>query len=150
MTRKQLGLIGSLTTVIVFAAVVSLSLRKSPSVTEPDINIGEKNDLFNAADPNFGKVLSTGCTACHSITKDGPIKVGPSLFGVVGRKIASRPEFPYSDALMRKRPKYWTIDELYQWLRDPAAYAPGTKMAFGGILDPQDRMDLIAYLATLK
>lgn len=108
------------------------------------------NDLLNAADPAMGALTFKGCAACHSNERNGPRMVGPPLFGIVGAPIASSPGYAYSDALLQFKHGYWTTDELYDWLKDPSAYAPGTTMTFDGLLDPQDRMDLIAYLITLK
>lgn len=117
---------------------------------QPQINIGKTNDMFDVADVKHGASISRACTACHSLEKGEPHKVGPNLFGVVGAKIARLNDFTYTDSLLAKKDDHWTIDNLDEWLRNPSDFAPGTKMAFGGLLDPQDRMDLIAYLATLK
>ena len=97
-----------------------------------------------------GQQLAKSCGACHSFHEGEARKVGPNLFGIVGARIASRSDFPYSEAMLALRDRIWTTDELYEWLRDPSDYAPGTKMSYGGLADPQDRMDLIAYLMTLK
>jgi cytochrome c len=117
-------------------------------------DIGESNDMLAAADANTGKTLFEGCSACHSVSEGTPqgepFKVGPSLFAVVGRKIASKDGYSYSEALKAMRGKTWTIDALNEWIRDPSSFIPGTKMSFSGLLDPQDRMDVIAYLMTLK
>lgn len=114
------------------------------------VDIGKTNDMFDVADVKHGATISRACTACHSLEKGEPHKVGPNLFGVVGAKIARLNDFTYTDSLLAKKDNHWTIDNLDEWLRNPSDFAPGTKMAFGGLLDPQDRMDLIAYLATLK
>lgn len=107
------------------------------------------NDMLAVADANAGEQYSKACAACHSFEKGGPDKVGPNLFGIVGRPMASREGFRYSEALLALKGEIWTTDALYDWLHDPAGFAPGTTMAIGGMLDPQDRMDLIAYLMTL-
>ena len=124
--------------------VWALSHREPPHVTFPI------SDMLKAADPKVGEELAVGCAACHSFQKNGPAKVGPNLFNIVGAPIARRSDYAYSDSLLALQGKHWTPDELYDWIRDPSAYAPGTKMSFVGMLDPQDRMDLIAYLMTLK
>lgn len=109
------------------------------------------NDMLNVADPKKGKTIAQLCMACHSFQASGaPGKVGPILYGVVGAPIAGRSDFEYSPALRALKGRTWTTDELYEWLRNPAGYAPGTRMMFNGLLDPQDRMDLIAYLMTLR
>jgi cytochrome c len=108
------------------------------------------NDMLNAADVESGRNVAHGCAACHTFVPDGPKKVGPTLFGVVGRPIAGLDGYEYSHALEAHAGKIWTTDELDAWIHDPSGYAPGTKMSFGGLLDPQDRWDLIAYLITLQ
>jgi cytochrome c len=85
------------------------------------------------------------CGACHSDTKGGPNQIGPQLWDVVGRPVASEAGFSYSDALKGKSGP-WTFDELFAWLKSPKAYAPGTKMTFAGLSKPEDRADVIAYL----
>lgn len=110
-----------------------------------------ENDMLKVADAKQGQEISHVCVACHSFKAAGePGKVGPILFGVVGAPIAGRSDFDYSPALRSLKGRTWTTDELYEWLRNPAGYAPGTRMMFNGLLDPQDRMDLIAYLMTLR
>lgn len=88
------------------------------------------------------------CVACHS-PKAGVNGVGPSLFGVVGRKAGTLPGYAYSDAL-----KTWgkdlTPEELDKWLTAPMKDVPGTKMIFPGLPDAAKRKEVIDYLATLK
>lgn len=110
----------------------------------------EINDMFKAANFSNGKRLFSYCIVCHAIKSNESNGRGPNLFGIVGAKQARKKNFNYSFALQKRKDKIWTVDELYLWLRDPQAYAPGTKMIFGGLADPQDRMDIIAYLMTLK
>lgn len=98
------------------------------------------------ADPAHGADVFKKCTACHSDQKGGPNQIGPQLWGVVGRPIASEAGFAYSDALKGKASGPWTFDELFAWLKSPKAWAPGTKMTFAGLSKPEDRADVIAYL----
>jgi cytochrome c len=75
---------------------------------------------------------------------------GPNLFGVVGRTVASAPDFEYSAALARlpaEGYRVWTEDALDGYLRSPEDFAPGTAMTFVGLPDPGERADVIAYLA---
>jgi cytochrome c len=111
---------------------------------------GEKNDMLAAASVYEGKKISLGCMGCHSFEKNGPTIIGPNLFGVYGAKQARRKNYEYSDALKKHQGSTWTVDNLSDWLSDPEEYAPGTKMGFSGLADPQERMDLIAYLMSLK
>jgi cytochrome c len=101
-----------------------------------------------AGDPDAGKVVAKKCMACHSI-EAGVNKVGPSLFGVVGRHSGSIDGFDYSPA-MKSFDKVWDEALLNTWLTDPRATVPGTKMIFPGLKEEKDRQDVIAFLATLK
>jgi cytochrome c len=113
-------------------------------------DIGIINDMLAAADVKKGQEIAHECEVCHSFEAGGPNRIGPNLFGIVGARIARRNDFEYSHALRQKQDLTWTIDHLDEWLKDPAAFVPENKMIFSGLLDPQDRMDLIAYLMTLK
>lgn len=106
--------------------------------------------MLAAASVKNGHDISLTCGVCHTFDKGGPDQTGPNLFGIVGAKHAHEKGFAYSDALRKMEKRLWTTDELDKWLKEPGSYAPGTKMAFGGLLDPQDRADVIAYLQTLK
>lgn len=89
------------------------------------------------------------CIACHSFEQGGANRIGPNLFGVVGRDIASAPGFSYSGAL-KALPGAWTPDTLDAFVTDPKAVAPGNKMGFAGESDAQARAAIIAYLTSLK
>jgi cytochrome c len=104
--------------------------------------------LLAQANPEKGASEAKKCAACHSEEKGGPIKIGPPLWGVVGREIASVEGFEYSDALRGKEGQ-WTYENIDQFIHGPKEWAPGTKMAFAGIKSPEDRADLLAYLRTL-
>jgi cytochrome c len=101
-----------------------------------------------AADVEAGKVAFKKCALCHT-TEPGKNKIGPSLFGIVGRKSASLDDFNYSEA-MKKFDHVWDADTLDTYLADPRTVVPGTKMIFPGIKDKTERDDVIAYLETLK
>jgi cytochrome c len=101
-----------------------------------------------AADVAAGKTVFWVCSICHS-AEAGKNKVGPSLFGVVGRKSASLPDYDYS-AAMRTFDKTWDAVTLDAFLADPRALVPGTKMIYRGLKNAEARANLIGYLATLK
>jgi cytochrome c len=101
-----------------------------------------------AADVEAGKTAFKKCALCHT-TEAGKNKIGPSLFGIVGRKSATLENFNYSDA-MKKFDHTWDEETLDTYLADPRATVPGTKMIFPGIKDKTERDDVIAYLETLK
>ena len=95
-----------------------------------------------------GKSVFNKCAICHSAAP-GKTVIGPTLFGIVGRPSASIAGFSYSDA-MKAANKTWDEATLSVYLTDPKALVPGTKMTFAGLPKPEDRANLIAYLATLK
>jgi cytochrome c len=100
------------------------------------------------ADLAKGETLIGQCKSCHNFEKGGGKKVGPDLYGIVGREIAAEEGFAYSAALKKLQAEKgkWTFQELDDWLENPKAYAPGTAMSFAGIRRPEQRGDLIAYL----
>jgi cytochrome c len=100
------------------------------------------------ADVEAGKADFKKCALCHT-TEAGKNKIGPSLFGVIGRKAASVENYNYSEA-MKKFDHTWDAQTLDTYLADPRATVPGTKMIFPGIKDEKERQDVIAYLETLK
>ena len=104
-----------------------------------------------SADPAQGEALTKqqGCVACHSFNEGGKAGIGPNLYGVVGGPHAHMVGYEYSAALKGKAGP-WTYDELYEWLKKPSAYAPGTKMSYAGLADPKKRADIIDYLHTLS
>ncbi len=101
-----------------------------------------------AGDATKGQQTFKQCALCHA-AEAGKTKIGPSLFGVVGRKAGTLPGFSYSDA-MKKFDKTWTPEELDTYLADPRKVVPGTKMVFVGLKKEDDRENVIAYLETLK
>jgi cytochrome c len=102
----------------------------------------------SAADVETGKAAFKKCALCHPI-EAGKNKIGPSLFGVVGRKAASLENFNYSEG-MKKFDHTWDEATLDTYLADPRTTVSGTKMIFPGIKDKTERDDVIAYLETLK
>lgn len=105
--------------------------------------------LMAKASADNGSKLAKVCTACHSLDKGGPNKVGPVLWGVFGRARGTAPGYDYSDAVKSKGGS-WDAEELNKFLAGPRNYIPGTKMGFAGFPKAQDRADVIKYLQTLK
>jgi cytochrome c len=99
-----------------------------------------------AADAEHGKQIFAACAACHT---EKPDALGPSLKGVVGRKSAALDDFRYSGP-MRRANLTWDEKTLHEFLTDPQAKVAGTRMPFGGLTDPKDVDDVVAYLGTLK
>ena len=125
------------------------------AVTEPSAAGGEAakkeeepiEKLLASASPEKGETAAKKCQACHTFNKGEPNRVGPNLYGVVGRDRASEAGFTYSDAMKAKGGK-WTIDELNKFLANPRGYIPGTKMSFAGLPRGSERADVIAFLNT--
>lgn len=104
-----------------------------------------------AADPQRGEVAFQRCYACHSVRPDETGLEGPNLFGVVGRAVASAPDFAYSNglkALPARGYTTWTKAALDAFLASPEDFAPGTAMTFVGMASAEERADVIAYLAS--
>ncbi len=103
--------------------------------------------MVAAADLEAGKKVFRKCGACHKV-EDGKNGAGPSLYGVVGRDIASVDGFKYSDALTAVEGE-WTVDTLSAWITNPRDFAAGNRMGFPGLKDEQDRADVIGYLQSV-
>ncbi len=104
----------------------------------------------SAGDPAKGKsVFASECALCHSNARNGPTILGPTLYGVVGRKAGTYPGFSYSSA-MKAAGFTWSDAQLAAFLPAPRNLVSGTKMPYGGLKNPVKMADLIAYLDTLK
>ncbi len=115
----------------------------APAPVEPVLG------LLAKADVSAGQQIAVKCQQCHDFTKGGPNKVGPNLFGIVGSHPAEVANYAFSDAMKARESKTWTYEELNAFLVAPKVDIPGTKMTFPGLVKPQDRADVIAYLRTL-
>lgn len=101
--------------------------------------------LLASADVGKGESAAKKCAACHTFGKGEPNRVGPNLYGVVGRPKGTEGGFAYSDAI-KKKGGNWTVDELNEFLHGPQKFIPGTKMSFAGLPRGTERADVIAYL----
>jgi cytochrome c len=102
-------------------------------------------ELLAKADPAAGEAISKKCAVCHSFGKGEAAKVGPNLYGVIGRPRASSPGFQYSEAL-KALGGNWTPQDIAVFIADPKSDVPGTKMTFVGLPKPEDRANVLAYL----
>lgn len=96
-----------------------------------------------------GKNVYKRCIVCHTDTKDGADGLGPNLFGIFGKKAASKPGYAYSAPLQAANIT-WTEANLIKWSAAPQKMVPGNKMFFAGITSKSQQADLAAYLASLK
>ncbi|GAA0783645.1 c-type cytochrome [Roseibium denhamense] len=99
-------------------------------------------------DPAAGEKVYRQCKSCHQVGDGAKHRIGPQLNGLFGRQAASHDDFRYSKALMRAGTGglEWHADTLDAFLENPKAIASGTRMSFRGLKNPQERLDLIAYL----
>lgn len=110
-------------------------------------------ELLQNADAEAGKAAFRPCAACHTPEQGGANRVGPNLWDVINRPIASHEGFSYSSG-MREFSQggsvVWDYDHISEFLKSPRNYVSGTSMAFAGIRNPQQEANLIAYLRTLS
>ena len=101
--------------------------------------------LMAMGDVVSGEKIFKKCAACHSINKGGKNNIGPALYNVVKRKVGGIADYKYSKALATYE-KNWTFEELNGFLKKPAKYIRGTKMAYAGLRKEKDRASVIKYL----
>jgi cytochrome c len=105
--------------------------------------------LLASADAARGQAAAKKCQACHDLSKGGPNKIGPNLYGVISRAKGSHEGFAYSSAMKGKGGE-WTFEDINHFITNPKAFVPGTIMAFAGISSPKERADVIKYLDSLS
>jgi cytochrome c2 len=98
----------------------------------------------NAA--NGKKIFARNCQNCHNAVKGGKHAIGPALWGVYGRKIATGQGFKYSGPLSSKKSQEWNVELLHKWIENPAGFAAGNSMAFAGLKSKEERDDVIRFL----
>lgn len=115
----------------------------------PQVSLGT---LLAGANVAQGEAAVRKCQSCHNFEEGAGNKQGPNLHGVAGRQIASVAGFSYGDALaaMGAAGDTWTYEHLDSFLTSPKDFAPKTKMNFGGVKDPEERANILAYLATIS
>jgi len=137
---------------LMIAALAGLSLSACGGDKTHDARLAKAGPnpslaaLMRVADPQIGDRKAASCKACHTFDAGGPDMAGPNLDGAYGQPMGrNRPGFGYSAALRDAGGK-WDDATLDAWLKNPQAVVPGTAMMFGGISDPLNRADVIAYL----
>ena len=124
-------------------------------IQENDLNTNsEKEEIIEKVDISallalgdlaHGEKVFKKCAACHLINKGGENKIGPALYGIIGRRVAAKEDYKYSKA-MAAYDKFWTFEEMNGYLKKPQRYIKGTKMAFAGLRKEKDRASVILYL----
>ena len=128
--------------------IESLTTVTSTTVSETNsenLQTGNIMALFASVSAAEGAKVFSKCKACHSITKGGGNKIGPALWGVLGRKAGSLTDYKYSKA-MASYGKSWTFEEMDGFLTKPKEWGKGTKMSYSGLKNTKDRAALILYM----
>ncbi len=111
-------------------------------------NAGQAIDIsaiLAMGDVDHGQNVFKKCSACHSLKKGGKNKIGPALYSVLGRDVATLTDYKYSKAFLAFG-KTWTFEEMNGFLTKPQAYIKGTKMAFAGLKKEKDRASVILFM----
>jgi cytochrome c len=130
---------------VVEIAEIAPAVDEAPEEEAPSIA-----ELLAMADADRGQAAARACQACHTFDQGGPHRVGPNLWDIVGQPIAHHDDYSYSDALQAMSGDTWTYEALDGFIRNPRGFAPGTKMAYGGMQRDDQRADLLAYLRSLS
>jgi cytochrome c len=126
---------------------VAVSEEAGGAAAAPDVP-PDWGTVLKTADPAAGAAVFEKCKSCHNADNGGANGTGPNLWGVVGRAPGSHTGFAYSDGMKAfgaKQP-IWDYQHIYEFVKGPQAYINGTKMSFVGLKQPQDRINVIAYL----
>ena len=105
--------------------------------------------LLSLGSVEHGQTVFKKCSACHVVAKGGKNKIGPVLYGVLGRKSGAISDYKYSKALIAHG-KVWSYEEMNGYLLKPTAHIKGTKMAFAGLKKEKDRASVILYMNSLS
>ncbi|OBZ96967.1 cytochrome C [Pararhizobium polonicum] len=130
-----------------FAIIAAEGASEAGGDAQAEVEVDIK-PLLAAADATAGATVFKKCASCHTAEKGGPNKVGPNLWGVVERPIASHEGFSYSAGMktFAEANKTWTYDHLSFFVEAPKKHVPGTAMGFAGVKKPDERANLIAWL----
>jgi len=128
--------------------VANINTDSSTTSTETSSESSEPGNImavFASTNSVEGAKIFKKCAACHSIAEGGANKIGPALWGVIGRQAGSIPDYKYSKA-MAAYGKKWSFEEMNGFLIKPKDWIKGTKMAFAGLKNEKDRAAVILYM----
>jgi len=128
--------------VVTATTVASTTSTETGSVSSDSVNIMALFASTSAAD---GAKIFKKCAACHSIAEGGGNKIGPALWGVLGRPAGTIPDYKYSKA-MAAHGKNWSFEEMNGFLIKPKDWIKGTKMSFAGLKKAKERAAVILYM----
>lgn len=137
---------------LALAALLGLSAACAGNTARdpvPSTNAASGNAVAGDAARGRELFLGNACATCHGVTEGDVAKVGPTLFGVLGRQAGTARSMMGPSENMKKYGVIWSVETLDEFLADPNGKVPGTAMV-GMLSDPQQRADVIAYLASLK
>jgi len=126
-------------------AGVSTTTTTETTSTSSSSGSGEIMALLASASVADGEKVFKKCAACHGIAKGGGNKIGPALWGVLGRQAGSVSDYKYSKA-MAVHGKTWSFEEMNSFLIKPRDWIKGTKMSFAGLKSKNDRVAVILYM----
>tara|TARA_Y100000590_G_scaffold401215_1_gene485919 strand:- start:206 stop:727 length:522 start_codon:yes stop_codon:yes gene_type:complete len=125
--------------------VATVTTVASTTSTETSSGSGDIMAIFASTSAEEGAKVFKQCSACHSIAEGGKNKIGPALWGVLGRQVGSLPDYKYSKA-MAAHGKKWTFEEMNGFLLKPKDWIKGTKMSYAGLKKEKDRAAVILYM----
>ena len=126
-------------------STVTISSTATSETDSNDLEAGNIMALFASTSAAEGAKVFRKCAACHSIAQGGANKIGPALWGVIGREAGAVSEYKYSKAMLAHG-KPWTFDEMNGFLIKPKDWVKGTKMSFAGLKKEKDRAAVILYM----
>jgi len=127
------------------ASITTVVGTETTATSSVDTESGDIMTLFASTSADDGEKIFKKCAACHSITQGGGNKIGPALWGVLGRPAGSISDYKYSKA-MAAHGKPWSFQEMNGFLTKPKDWIKGTKMSFAGLKSEKDRAAVILYM----
>ena len=125
--------------------VATVTTAASTASAETSSGTGDIMAIFASTSAAEGAKVFKQCLACHSIAEGGKNKIGPALWGVLGRQAGSLPDYKYSKA-MAAYGKKWSFEEMNGFLLKPKDWIKGIKMSYAGLKKEKDRAAVILYM----